>query len=143
MPKYLPPLPPDPPDCDGEHYSKAIVIELKNNSIYFNSQKVDHNELEQLLKDSVINQNPIISLYDLNSNYGDFLKMNLAISNAFYEQRQILSLTKFNKNYSDLDKEEISEIKQALPMRHIWDYSIPHYNEVIKKDGTFFGFLVR
>ena len=139
----MPPLPPEPPRMIGSNYSKAVIIELKNNLVYFQDKALSSNELEKLLNDIVENKNPIVSLYDFNSNYGTFLNLNLIISDAFHKKRQALSMKMFNKKYSDLDKESAYKIKEALPMIHFWDYSTAHFNEVIKKDGTFLGLRIQ
>ncbi len=66
-----------------------------------------------------------------------------AIINSVYEEvREKASQEQFNKSIESLSKEELREIKTKIPMRHIWSYSIPHFNHVVENNGSFFGLEV-
>ena len=69
--------------------------------------------------------------------------MNATINSVYMKVREEKSQLKYGKSYVKLTKSESDSIKNATPMKHIWSYSIPHYNSVIKKDKTFFGLKVK
>jgi hypothetical protein len=79
------------------------------------------------------------SLYDLESNYSSFLEMNALINSAYQEIREGKSKMKFNKTLNNLTREELTEIKLGTPIKHIWDYSISHFNRIAKKGSSFYG----
>jgi len=134
--------PPPPPLYYSESNDKSAIIKLillKNNRIYFKDDIIETNQLKNLIKPWIKENNIILSLYDLESNYSSFLEMNAIIDFAYQEIREEKSKTKFNKSLTDLTREELSHIKIKTPIMHIWDYSIPHFNRIIEKHNTFYG----
>lgn len=103
---------------------------------------VNPKELRAIIKPWIENNNTIFSLYDLESTYGKFLEMNTIINSVYNEIRNNQSKIIFKKALEDLTKEELAEIKQQIPMHHVWSYSIPHYNSIVEKENSFFGLKI-
>lgn len=134
--------PPPPPLYYSESNDKkpnTKLILLKNNRIYFKDTIVKTNHLKNLIKPWIKENNTLLSLYDLESNYYSFLEMNAVINSVYQDVREEKSKIKFNKTLNSLTREELTEIKIETPMIHIWDYSIPHFNRIVKKENSFYG----
>ncbi|WP_283636876.1 hypothetical protein [Aquaticitalea lipolytica] len=137
-----PPPPPFSPWFENDN-SKLNYILLIENQFYYKNQIIEKEELFSIVKSFIEENQIILSLYDLNSNYGSFIEMNATINSVYMKVREEKSQLKYGKSYVKLTKSESDSIKNATPMKHIWSYSIPHYNSVIKKDKTFFGLKVK
>lgn len=138
--------PPPPPLYYPESDDKNPIIKvilLKNNSIYFKDDIVETDQLKNLIKPWIKENNIILSLYDLESHYSSFLEMNAIINLAYQEVREEKSKIKFNKALKVLTREELTEIKTKTPMMHSWDYSIPHFNRIVEKEGSFYGLEIK
>ncbi|WP_298555832.1 hypothetical protein [uncultured Algibacter sp.] len=138
--------PPPPPllyysDLNNEKPNIKLIL-LKNNTIYFNDTIVETNHLKNLIKPWIEDNNTLLNLYDLESNYFSFLEMNAIINSVYQEVREEKSKIKFNKILSELNREELTEIKIETPIIHIWDYSIPHFNRIVEKGNSFYGLEV-
>lgn len=142
--RYPPPPPPEPsffwPDDES---SKINVFSLINNEIYFNNTKLDFKNFESLISTMIQKNEVIITLFDLASTYGFFIDMNSVIHSMYLEQRDKLSEKKYDKSYFDLTSDNSDSIKILLPMKHIWNFSIPHFNSVIDETGSFYGLNVK
>ncbi len=113
------------------------VISLVKNNVFFNGNKINKENLFELLKEDIKKQNSIIVLYDLESDYYHFLELLLTINSVYYNIREELSLKMYNKSLNSITKEELIEIKGQIPMRFLWDYSIPHFKSLIIKNKYF------
>jgi len=138
----LPPPPPMMSTLENENSNISYYI-LNDNIIYAENKKINHNEFEKLVERSILNDDIIISLYDLESSYESFLKMIATMDAAYQKLRNKRALIKFNKPFNDLNNEEIGEIKMEIQMKHIWDYSIPHYKSIIENNNSFLGLKVK
>lgn len=136
-----PPPPPYYPMFDDENLVSKF-ISLKKDKLYFKNQPITTSELKHIIKPWVKNNNVVFSLYDLESSYGKFLEMNAIINSVYQEVRENQSRLMFNKPLEELNRKEYSEIKMKIKMHHIWSYSIPHFNHVVKQENTFFGLKV-
>ena len=133
--------PPPPlyfPRFDNKSPNTKLIL-LQNNRIYFKDTLIQTNHLKNLIKPWIEDNNTLVSLYDLESTYNSFLEMNTIINFTYQEVREEKSKIKFNKTLNNLNREELTEIKIETPMIHIWDYSIPHFNRIIEKEGSFYG----
>lgn len=137
--------PPPPPlyysESDDKKPNTKLIL-LKNNRIYYKDSIIETNHLKNLIKPWIEKNNTILNLYDLESNYHNFLEMNAIINSVYQNVRQEKSKIKFNKTLNELNREELTEIKIETPMRHIWDYSIQHFNRIVKKENSFYGLAV-
>lgn len=138
-----PPPPPLPysPFFDNQKPEPQFIL-LKNSNFYQNNQIISNTELESLVKEWVKNKNAIFSLYDLESTYGKFLEMTAIINSVYQNERNRLSEIKFSKPLSEVNQDEITAIKLEVPMYHVWSFSIPHYNLVVRENNSFFGLKV-
>lgn len=136
-PPYL-----SPPLFEDDSSNISYFI-LKDNSFFHNKIRIDDSEFSLQVEKAIIDSNIIISLFDLKSNYKSFLKMNGIINGVYNKKRNDLALKKFNKNFSELDNEQGSEIIIEIMMKHIWSYSLPHYQHLTNKDNYFFGLKVK
>lgn len=133
------------------HYSQFFgkinnfpnIITLVKNKFYFNGTEFEKSELSKLLKEDIKNNNHLLSLYDLESDYYHFLKLQIAIRSTYNDFREEKSIIKYNKALNDLKKEQLDSIKAQTPIKHIWSYSIPHYKAVVKDGNYFFGMRVK
>ncbi len=117
--------------------TKVHQIHLKNNAIYHNNQIIKPSELISLITPWIENNHTILSLYDLVSTYEHFLEMHAIINTSYKSVRETHAKFNFNKTLDKLNKEELTAIKLKIMMRHIWSYSIPHYQSIIEKENTF------
>ncbi|GAA3600142.1 hypothetical protein Q4Q39_11910 [Flavivirga amylovorans] len=138
---YPPPPPSNHPLFNNSHLESNIIF-LKKDKIYHNDKIINPSDLKTLIKPWIKNNDVLFSLYDLESTYGTFLKMNAIINSTYEEVREEHSKLKFNKPLKDLAREEINKVKMKIRMHHIWSYSIPHYNAVVKQENSFFGLKV-
>lgn len=118
---------------------EAQFILLKNDTLYYNNKVITISELKILTQEWIKNKNAIFSLYDLESSYGKFLEMTATINLTYQIERNTLSNTKFNKLLNKLNSDELMFIKKEIPLQHIWSYSIPNYNSIVKDNNSFFG----
>lgn len=141
--KELPPPPPPPyhPMFEDKNLESKFIY-LKEDQLYYQDKIISILELKTLIKPWIKNNNVVFSLYDLESTYGKFLEMTAIISSVYEEVREKASQEQFNTSLDDVSKEEIIAIKTKFPMRHIWSFSIPHFNHVVKNNGSFFGLNV-
>ncbi|WP_052826036.1 hypothetical protein [Neotamlana nanhaiensis] len=121
---------------------KTRIIYLKNNQIIHNNTTITTGHLKNLIKPWIEENDIIISLYDLNSNFNIFFEMNAIINNEYIDFRKSLAKQMFNKSLYELTDEEYFDIKLKHPMTHVWDFSIPHYNHIIRNNNSFFGLKV-
>lgn len=140
-PMQPPPPPPYSPMFDDENLESNFIV-LKKDTLYHNDKIISSLELKSIVKPWIKNNNVVFSLYDLESTYGKFLEMTAIINSIYQDVRERTSKEKFNKSYKDLTREEVIEMKIKNPMRHIWSYSIPHYNLVVEQNNSFFGLKV-
>ncbi|MGJ8591336.1 MAG: hypothetical protein ACSHXF_02240 [Aquaticitalea sp.] len=133
----LPPLPPPPPYENDN--SPIVYLLLLKNGVYYENNRIDISEIEHLIQESIAKNKIIFSLYDLQSNYGSFLELNAAIHSAYLNARKVKSQIDYGKDLYQLDENERDSIKTEIPMKHIWSYSIPHYNSILKENNTLFG----
>lgn len=142
--KEFPPPPPPPPYYpmfDEENLDSKFIY-LKKDKFYCEDKVISTSELKSIIKPWIQSNKVIFSLYDLESTYGEFLEMNAIINSVYEEVREYVSIEKYKQPYKDLTREQITEIKMQIRMYHIWSYSIPHFNHVIKGNGSFFGLKV-
>ncbi|MFI1772785.1 hypothetical protein [Thalassobellus citreus] len=138
--KYsIPPPPPLALPLFDKTTPEIKFIYLKKDKIYFKNEIIKPEDLRFLIKPWIKKNNVIFSLYDLESTYCSFLEMNAIINNTYEDVREKESKLTFNKTLKELNKEKHLEIKMKIRMYHIWNYSIPHYNSIIKKNNSFFG----
>ena len=137
-----PPYPPFPSMFEDDNSDISYFI-LKENTFFYNKSVIDNVELTKLVEKAINKNNVIISLYDLESNYDNFLKMNAIIDGVYYKKRNNFALEKFNNKFEKLEREQVDEIKLKIPLKHIWSYSIPHYKHILEKNKTFFGLKVK
>jgi len=134
----VPPPPPAPisfiPKFDNDN---SVIIKLKNNNLFYNNTIINESELELIAENSILEDKHIISLYDLNSSYSSFLNLNAIIDNAYQNIRNTESIALFNKPVKALNNEELNNIKLKVKYRHLWSYSIPHFNHLIKTNSQF------
>ncbi len=121
---------------------KSKFIHLKKNQLFHQDNVISTSELKTIIKPWIENNNVVFSLYDLESNYGKFLEMTAIINSVYEEVREKASQEQFNKSIESLSKEELREIKTKTPMHHVWSYSIPHFNHVVKRDKSFFDLKI-
>jgi len=133
----LPPLP--SLEFFNDKESKRDIILLVKNSFYFNEKEINSSELEILTKNAIKNKNLIISLYDLESNYSKFLELNSIIKSTHKKKLDSMALSSKNKLYNDLSIQNKKVIKEQHYLKYIWNFSIPHYNSIIKQNKIFFG----
>jgi hypothetical protein len=119
------------------------VISLVKNKFFFNGDEIQKNELLGLLKDDIIKQNSIITLYDLESDYYHFLELQLAINAVYNTLREKQSLKMYNRPLSNITKDELYEVKKKIPMRFLWNYSIPHIKSMHKKRRPFLEMKIK
>lgn len=119
------------------------VISLVKNKLFFNGIKIEKNELLVLLKNDIIKQNSIITLYDLESNYYHFLELQLTISSVYNILREEESLKMYNKPLQSITKDELHEVKRKIPMRILWSYSIPHIKSMYENDRVFLDMKIK
>ncbi len=136
-----PPPPLSLPMFNNKKPQTKFVL-LKNDTIYFNDKIIKTNSLKKLIKPWIEKNIIIFNLYDLESSYGKFLEMNSLFNSAYMEIREQNAQIKFYKSLHKLNRDELTEIKMQTQMNHLWSYSIPHYNAVIKNDKLFFGLKV-
>lgn len=141
--EQIPPLPPFSSYYSEKDSSRINCFILKNNKYYHNKTKIERFQLKALVEESVKDNDIIISLYDLESNYLSFLEMNAIIDNVYFKWRNSLALKKYNKSFSELETSQSTEIEQQIPLKHIWSYSVPHYKHVLENNETFFGLNVK
>lgn len=137
-----PPPPPAPYPFFKNYNLDSEFVLLKNNNIYYNNQIISNIELERLVIKWVRNKNAIFSLYDLESTYDKFLEMTAIINSVYQNERNKLLEVKLGKSLEDLVPEEINTIKQEIPIKHVWSFSIPHYNSIVGENNSFFGIKV-
>ena len=137
-----PPFPPPPvPDFSNDNRKIAQFLLIKD-KIYYNDTEIKLSKLSELLNELVNEDYIVFTLYDLDSHYGKFLELIITVDYVYYDLRNKLSLSKYGKPLNDLNRDELAYIKSSIPMRHTWDFSIPHYNSIVKKEGTFYGLEV-
>jgi hypothetical protein len=119
--------------------AKINFVYLIQNRIYFNDDIIDELQLPTLVNECIKKNEIVMSLYDLESDYYNFFKLNSIINNEYDMSRNELSNLKFKKEFNDLNNEEKELIKLQVMKKHIWGHSIPHYNSIVKKDNSFFG----
>ncbi|WP_299883920.1 hypothetical protein [uncultured Lacinutrix sp.] len=119
----------------GELSHYPNVISLIKNECYFNTKKINKSDLSQLLKETIKNKNYILSLYDLESNYYHFLELQITIRSVYNSIREQNSLKRYNLTLNDLTKNQLDSIKFETPIKHIWSYSIPHFEYIYDIDG--------
>ena len=132
------PPPPLPPTSYVKDDSPIIYLLLIKDEIYFDNKKIEISEIDELIQNSIRKNSIIFSLYDLKSNFGSFLELNASINSAYYKIRDEKAQLKFSKSFSELDKDQSDSIKIAIPIKHEWNYSIPHYNSVLLNYNSFF-----
>lgn len=113
------------------------VISLVKNKFYFNGKKVEKNELSELLKEDIEKQNSIIMLYDLESDYYHFLELHLEVRTIYNTIREEESLKLYNKLLNNITRDELQIVKNKIPIRILWDYSIPHFKSLVIKNKYF------
>ncbi|GAB1855282.1 hypothetical protein MHTCC0001_01150 [Flavobacteriaceae bacterium MHTCC 0001] len=139
----MPPPPPSPyfPIFDNKNLLTKFIY-LKKDRLYFRNNIISTSELKSLTRQWIKNKNAIFSLYDLESTYGKFLEMNAIINTEYQNERNNLAKTKFNVTLDNLNQEELTSIKLEIPQYHVWSFSIPHYNYIVKQNADFFGLKV-
>lgn len=123
--------------------SKTAYFFLIHNRVYYNNAIIDDQQLQNITNSLIKNNYSIISLYDLESEYYYFLKMNSIISNEYDYFRDKASKSTFNKPLNFLNYEQLNEIKKQIPMKHLWSYSIPHYQLLVKNNNPDFGIVLK
>lgn len=126
----------------SHHELESKFIILKQNNLHFNDKTITASQLRSNVKPWVENNMAIFSLYDLESTYEKFLEMTAIIDSVYQEVRENQSKLMFNKTLSELNREEYTKIKLQNPLRHIWSYSIPHYNSIVEENNSFWGLKV-
>ena len=137
----LTPGPPPPPiteylDIDQ---SKTDYMFLIKNEMFHNKARINQVELREIIEKSITNNHTIFTLYDLESNYSSFLEMIAIIDNVYKEKREQKAKLRYNKSFKDLTKDERREVYLQIPMKHLWSYSIPHYQSILKNRNPIFG----
>lgn len=136
---YPPPLPP-PSLPEFKIDSKDIKhLFLVKNQIYINKTPINDKELTNIIYNMIENKKVIFSLYDLESNYMSFLKMNSLVENSYNEFYNKKSKLMFSKSFDNLDIEEHRKLRTKYPKRFFWDISIPHYQILSKNESSVFG----
>lgn len=123
--------------------NESNYLLLIKNEVYFNNQITDSSELHKYIEEIIYKNQVLISLFDLESNYSSFLKMNAIIDSTYHKIREEKSQLKYQKSLSDLSRDELDSIKKMVPKKHIWNYSIPHFNTIIENNNTFYGLKVK
>ncbi len=134
-------VPPPPPPYnwfESQEESINYVLLIKNKTFYKNKE-VDISELKPVLQRAIEDQQIIFSLYDLSSNYKNFLELTSQITNIYYEKRNENSKKLFNKEFAKLNSEELDSIRKSTPMKYFWSYSIPHYRSLHESNPKSFG----
>lgn len=133
-----PPPPPSPPNLNIDQ-SKTDYVFLINNEMFYNKTRINQIQLKDIIEKSIKNNHTIFTLYDLESSYGSFLEMNAIIDNAYKEKREQKSRSTYEKSFTELTKDERREVYLQIPMKHLWSYSIPHYQSILKNRNPIFG----
>ncbi|SFI64934.1 hypothetical protein [Olleya namhaensis] len=132
-------LAPPPPPFSLIKESNILILKLNKNKIFNNKKELDISELKALIEKSIRGDKLIISLYDLDSDYNSFMKMNATINLCYKNIRNENVLLKHKKAFDELNIEEQNSIKKEIPNKSIWNYSIPHFNSLIEENGNFLG----
>ncbi len=53
------------------------------NEMFYNNERVNQNQLSEIIEKSIKNSHTIFTLYDLESNYSAFLEMNSIVDNIY------------------------------------------------------------
>ena len=119
--------------------SKVDYAFLISNEMFHNKARINQVELREIIEKSITNNHTIFTLYDLESNYSSFLEMIAIIDNVYKEKREQKAKSRYNKSFKDLTKDERREVYLQIPMKHLWSYSIPHYQSILKNRNPIFG----
>ena len=119
--------------------SKAKIIKLKNNIVTINNKELNTNQLKLVVENCIKNKAPIVSIFDLDSSYSTFLDLTATIQSVYTDERNKKAIEIYNKEFQKLERSEMLKIRELIPMIYSWNYSIPHFNEIIKADGTLHG----
>ena len=132
-------LPPPPPTFHIYDFDKSNfgIITLKKSQLFYNNEIINEEELKSILKNLIYEDKHIISLYDLKSNYSSFLNLNSLIEIEYEKLRNNESLKIYNKPLEELNIDELNTIKLKIKHRHIWNYSIPHFEHLINNIDSF------
>lgn len=132
------PPPPNVPFLDFDNSNQEYFF-LIDNKIYYNQKVIDDEQFLETVRLLIENDAALFTLYDLKSEYQYFLKMNSIIDNTYANLRGIIAKSKFNKQLKLLNQKEISEIRDQIPIKHIWNVSIPHYQALLGNKNSGFG----
>lgn len=135
----FPPLPPPYPKFKNDFGHEVVILKLIKNQIHYKNQIIKKTELYSIIDNSISKNSQIITLFDLESDYASFLEIIALVSSIYQQKRNELSIKIHNKNYDALEKTKQRKIRDSIPIRHFWNYSIPHFEKIIKEDGTFYG----
>src|SRR5690606_2685542 len=86
--------------------AKINFVYLIQNRIYFNDDIIDELQLPTLVNECIKKNEIVMSLYDLESDYYNFIKLNSLINNEYDKSRNELSNLKFKKEFNDLNNED-------------------------------------
>ncbi len=135
-------FPPPPPPFESYTYPKVKIIQLKNGTITIDDIRADSSQLIQFVENCIEKNIPIVSIYDLDSRYSAFLDLTATIQSVYTDKRNKRAIEIYNTEFQNLERSKVLKIKEQIPMIHFWSYSIPHFNKIVKADGTLHGLKI-
>lgn len=118
-------------------------IILSNNNLFYNNKPITEKELKKIVSNFIDKKETIVTLYDLKSNFYSFIKLLSLIDNSIIKKRNNTALKIYNKEYDELDIENALKIKEMHPEKLIWNYSIPHFNTILKDSSSFYDLKLK
>lgn len=100
---------------------------LINNEFYYEKEKLTKQAFSDKLKTSIQNKVSLLMLYDLESNYKNYLEIISIYKQLLDEERNKTAISLFNTSFETLNDEQKNHVKNLHRYINIRQFSIPHF----------------
>lgn len=108
-------------------HEKAEYVFLIENDFYYQKEKNNLEALTTKVEKVIAENTPLIALFDLESNYKNFLIFNAIINDSYTKLYDKNAKEIYNATYEELSDDKQFEIRSLRPKIIIQNYSIPHF----------------